>query len=234
MGEVRTFSSCPIQNAKELKPFLPSPLLAKAFSCACERPCCVPRCLVLPNFKDCLIRILLKLCLCQGANCDVEMRAVESSRSRASPGPDVFLISLLWVLQPTHPPLGPDSGGGGLAAPGFFLCLPPPETPSSLLPSPEFLGALPSISPPNLILLLPSRCPHLSREVSQTSSCSARSSVFSPFLLHTRSPRGAGAGWELESPLRSRTSSLCPRPQHRCSSRGELIPHTAKPFRKMF
>lgn len=135
MGEVQTFSSCPVQNAKELKPFLPSPLLAKAFSCACKRPCCVLRCLVLPNFKDCLIRILLKLCLCQGANCDVEMRAVESSRSRASPGPDVFLISLLWVLQPTHPPLGPDSGGGGdsqhpASSSAFLLLkLPPPSFP---------------------------------------------------------------------------------------------------------
>ena len=82
---------------------------------------------------------------------------------------------------------------GGLAASSFFLCLPPLETPSSLL------GTLTSISSPKLMPLLPSRCPHLSHEVSQTSSRSARSPVFCPFLLYTNSPPwccsrvGAGA-----------------------------------------
>lgn len=110
------------------------------------------------------------------------------------------LLLHLWV---------PIAAGLGLAAPSRRLCL-PPETPPSLLPSPEFLGTLISISPPRLIPLLPGRCPH----VSQTSSCSARSPVFCPFLLYTRCPRDAAAGRRLERckvgvTPRSRTSSLC-------------------------
>lgn len=149
-----------------------------------------------------------------------------------------FLISLLWFLQPTPPLLGLDSGRGGLAAPSFFLCLPPPETPSSLLSSPDFLRTLTSISLPKLIPLLSSRCPHLFHEVSQTSSGSARSPVFCPFLLYTRSLRGAAGGWELERCKVGVTpcsqTCLCMGLEHRCGSGGELSPMCCKTLQKDF